>query len=143
MVNATNQLTTLSDNQLLQAWSIAQYDVKAAYRYCLMIDSTNRMKCPSCKEDLSGRYDRLDVSMALVCEKCTSRKKRRIAANNCLEMKLNPMDYYDICEGKSIKIDIDTAKHQAKKFKVINEKTNSYVVRTLVVLGSGNMGYWI
>ncbi|MFN6559998.1 MAG: hypothetical protein RMY28_009340 [Nostoc sp. ChiSLP01] len=156
MIITGNQFTTLSDRQLDMAFSIAQYDVKAAYRYCLIIDSKNQMKCPFCGKEFVNSYDQQDGSMAFVCLTCTPRKnqvlklskqslfeKRVNAANNCLEIKLNPADYYSVCNGKSIRIDANIASSQAKKFKVINKATGSHVMRTLVVLGSGNRGYWI
>ncbi len=163
-----NKFTTLSDRQLEMAYSIAQYDVKAAYRYCLIINSKNQMKCPFCGQQFSRWYDQQDGSMASVCP-CTPRKDRtrfQIAESliggsrrselskrcveiphppviNPLEIKLSPTDYSDVVyKRKSIKIDADTAKHQAKKFKLINKISGSYVVWTLVVLGR-ERGYWI
>lgn len=47
-----NQFATLSDNQLEQAWSIAQYDVKAAARYCKTASARNQMKCSLCGSEL-------------------------------------------------------------------------------------------
>ena len=131
---------TLSNGQLEMARSIAQYDVKSAHRYCLMIDSMNEMKCLSCKADLSERYRHLGVRMALVCEKCTPKKKKQIVVNNGLEVTLPPSDYYKVCHGKSIKIDPNIAKHQAKKIKVTNQKTRNYVMRTLVTVGDAYGG---
>jgi Zn finger protein HypA/HybF involved in hydrogenase expression len=138
----TDELDTLSNSQLKMAWSIAQYDVRAAYRYCLTIDAKNQMKCPFCRQDFSGWYEQQDGSMALVCTKCTPRKNRISAPQRFfekeltdLEIKLNPTDYLQVCKGRTIKIDTETAKYQARKIKLIDEKTNNYVVRSLIVIG--------
>ncbi|RCJ41931.1 hypothetical protein [Nostoc punctiforme] len=139
--SATNrdQLTTLSDTQLEMAWSIARYDVKAAYRYCVMMDAKNQMKCPSCGKEFVNSYEQHDGSMAFVCASCSPRRKKN-SEFPLPSLTLNPSDYHTVCTGKPICIDAQTAKHQAKKCKIINKVTGACVVRTLVMVG--DRGYW-
>lgn len=68
MVSAIN---TLSENQLAQAWAIAQYDVQAANRYCTVVAAKNQLKCPICGSDLvkgSG------ATYSLVCSRYGRRR---------------------------------------------------------------------
>lgn len=64
----------------------------------------------------------------------------RPIASKQLEIELTSSDYNKVLSGKLIKIGSDIAKHQGKKFKVVNKDTGSYVMRVLIVVG--DMGYW-
>jgi hypothetical protein len=57
-----------------------------------------------------------------------------------LLIELGLADYSKVLSGKLIKISPDVAKHQGKKFKVINKGTTSYVMRILVMVG--DRGYF-
>lgn len=57
-------IISLSDRQEQQSQAIAEYDVKAAYRYCLVVASKNKMLCPVCGADLKqSSYE------SLICSK--------------------------------------------------------------------------
>ncbi|MBW4479696.1 MAG: hypothetical protein KME54_23330 [Tolypothrix brevis GSE-NOS-MK-07-07A] len=48
-------MTPLTELQLEMAWSIAQYDVKSASRYCVYAQAMNDLKCPICGSELIKR----------------------------------------------------------------------------------------
>ena len=57
-----------------------------------------------------------------------------------LEIELSLEDYKKVLGGRLIKISHDIAKHQGKKFRVVNKTTGSYVMRILIVMGE--RGCW-
>ena len=66
-----NYLTTLSDSQLKQAESIAQYDVESASRYCQIVAAKNQMRCPLCGSQLIRSGGK---QFNLVCSRYRGRK---------------------------------------------------------------------
>ena len=57
-----------------------------------------------------------------------------------LEIELGLSDYSKVRAGELIKISPETAKHNGEKFKIRYKGTDSYVVRSLVVIG--DRGYF-
>lgn len=99
----------------------------------------HEFKCQETMEQMSANNQRMK-SLQGTLKSPTSEDHRYPDKREKLEIELSDKDYKKAVDGRLILISEEVAKSNGKKFKLINQKTNGYVVRKLTVING--KGLW-